>query len=51
LSLFKRRHFPIAITLLCVRWHGKHGISYRAVAEMMQKRDVEVDHSTTFHWV
>jgi transposase, IS6 family len=51
LSLFKRRRFPVAIILLCVRWYCKYGISYRDLAEMMQERGVEVDPATIFRWV
>jgi transposase-like protein len=51
MSLFKRRRFPAAIILLCVRWYCKYGISYRDLAEMMQERGVEVDPSTIFRWV
>jgi transposase-like protein len=41
-----RRCFPAEIILLCVRWYGKYGISYRDLAEMMRERGVEVDPST-----
>src|SRR5918993_500822 len=51
LSLFKRRRFPVAVILLCVRWYCKYGISYRDLAEMMQERGVNVDPSTIFRWV
>jgi transposase-like protein len=51
LSIFKRRRFPVAIILLCVRWYCKYGISYRDLAEMMQERGVNVDSSTLFRWV
>ncbi len=48
MPLFKRRRFPVAIILLCVRWSCKYGISYRDLAEMMQVRGVGVDPSTIF---
>jgi transposase-like protein len=51
LSIFKRRRFPIAIILLCVRWYCKYGISYRNLAEMMSERGVSVHPSTIFRWV
>lgn len=51
MCLFKRRHFPINIILLCVLWYCKYGISYRDLAEMMQKRGVVVDPSTVFRRV
>ena len=51
MSLFKRRRFPVAIILLCVRWYCKYGISYRDLAEMMSERGVSVHPSTIFRWV
>ena len=51
MSMFKRRRFPVAIILLCVRWYCKYGISYRDLAEMMSERGIEVDPSTIFRWV
>jgi transposase, IS6 family len=51
MPLFKRRRFPIAIILLCVRWYCKYGISYRDLAEMMQERGVAADQSALFRWV
>ena len=51
MSLFKRRRFPVAIILLCVRWSCKYGISYRDLAEMMSERGVSVNPSTIFRWV
>jgi len=50
-SLFKRRRFPVAIILLCVRWYCKYGISYRDLAEMMSERGISVSPSTIFRWV
>ena len=49
--MFKRRRFPVAIILVCLRWYCKYGISYRDLAEMMQERGVEVDPSTIMRWV
>jgi transposase-like protein len=51
LSLFKRRRFPVATILLCVRWYCKYGISYRDLAEMVSERGVSVHPSTIFRWV
>jgi len=51
MSLFKRRRFPVAIILMCVRWYCKYGISYRDLAEMMSEREVSVHPSTIFPWV
>ena len=49
--VFKRRRFPVEIILVCVRWYCKYGISYRDLAEMMQERGVDVDHTTIFRCV
>jgi len=49
--MFKRRRFPVAIILVCVRWYCKYGISYRDLAEMMQERCVEVDPFTIMRWI
>ncbi len=49
--MFRRRRFPVAIILVCVRWYCKYGISYRDLAEMMQERGIEVDSSTIMRWV
>src|SRR5260370_37535985 len=46
MSVFKRRHFPVEIILVCVRWSCEYGISDRDPAKMMQERGVEVDHTT-----
>jgi transposase-like protein len=51
MPLFKRRRFPVAIILLCVRWYCKYGISYRDLADMMAERGVSVHPSTIFRWV
>ena len=48
MSVFKRRRFPVEIILVCVRLYCKYGISYRDLAEMMQERGVDIDHTTTF---
>jgi IS6 family transposase len=49
--MFKRRRFPVAIILLCVRWYCKYGLSYRDLVEMMEDRGVDVDPSTIMRWV
>ena len=50
-SSFKWRHFEPSLILLCVRWYCRYQLSYRDVAEMMQERGMEVDHSTVWRWV
>jgi hypothetical protein len=36
--MFKRRRFRAEIILLCVRWHCRYGISYRAEAVLWKAR-------------
>lgn len=48
---FKWRHFQGEIILQCVRWYCRYGISYRDLAEMMEERGVDVDHTTIYRWV
>jgi transposase, IS6 family len=48
---FKGRHFPADFILLCVRWYLKFNISYRHLAEMMQKRSFDVHHTTIYRWI
>src|SRR2546423_12455601 len=50
-SSFKWRHFEPSLILLCVRWYCRYQLSYRAGAEMMHERGLDVDHSTVFRWV
>jgi len=48
---FMGRHFLGEIILWAVRWYCKYGISYRELAEMLEKRGIEVDHTTLYRWV
>ena len=48
---FKWRHYQPEIILLCVRWYLTYPLSYRQVAEMVNERGVDVDHTTVFRWV
>ena len=36
--------------LTCMRWYVAYPLSLRHVGEMMQERDVFVDHSTVHRW-
>ena len=47
---FKGRHFEREIVLWGVRWYVAYPISYRQLAEMMEERGVEVDHSSLNRW-
>ena len=48
---FKGSHFERDVILLGVRWYVSYPISYRQLEEMVEERDVEVDHSTLNRWV
>jgi IS6 family transposase len=39
------------ISLLCVRWYLRYGLSYRDLEDMMTERRLTVDHSTIARWV
>jgi len=45
------RHYEPEIILLCVRWYLTYPLSYRQVAEMVNERGVEVNHTNFFCWV
>ncbi|EOK5970047.1 IS6 family transposase, partial [Vibrio parahaemolyticus] len=51
MSDFKGRHFSGQVILWAVRWYCKYGISYRELAEMLEERGVNVDHTTLYRWV
>ena len=46
----KGRRFEGQVILRAVRWHCKHGVSYRELEEMLEERGVEVDHTTIYRW-
>ncbi len=48
---FKWRHYQAEIILRSVRWYLSYPLSYRQVAEMMNERGLDVDHTTIFRWV
>ena len=47
----KGRHFEKEIILWGIRWYVAYPISYRQLEEMMEEREVTVDHSTLNRWV
>jgi transposase, IS6 family len=47
-DLFKWRHYESEIILLCVRWYLRYALSYRDLEEMMNERDLSVDHTTIY---
>src|ERR671933_1359867 len=48
---FKGAHFPPEVILMRVRWYVAYPLSTRHVAELMEERGVDVDHSTINRWV
>ncbi len=48
---FKGAHFPPDIILMGVRWYIAYPLSYRHVEELMEERDVLLDHATIQRWV
>jgi len=50
-ALFKGRHFEAEIIVLCVRWYLRFGLSFRNLKEMMEERNLQVDHTTIWRWV
>ena len=49
--LFKGRHFPGEVIVLCVRWYLRYPLSYKHVAELVAERGVEVDANCIWRWV
>jgi transposase, IS6 family len=48
---FKWKHYQPEIIITCVRWYLKYPLSYRNLEEMMEERNIEVDHTTIMRWV
>ena len=48
---FKGAHFPKDIILYAVFFYVRYGVSYRDLEEIMEERDVNVDHATLSRWV
>src|SRR5207253_1030995 len=48
---FKGAHFHPEVVLMGVRWYVAYPLSTRHVEELMEEREVEVDHSTINRWV
>jgi putative transposase len=46
----KGMRFPIDVILVCIRWYAAYPLSYRHLEEMMQERDIAVDHSSINRW-
>ena len=48
---FKGAHFPKDVILYAVFFYVRYGVSYRDLEEIMEERDVNVDHATLNCWV
>ncbi|MEO9228451.1 MAG: IS6 family transposase [Devosia sp.] len=48
--VIRRRHYPLEVMLVCVRWYAAYPLSFRNIEEMMAERGVFVDHSTLHRW-
>ena len=46
----KRMRFPVDIILMCIRWYVAYPLSYRHIEEMMEERNVSVDHASINRW-
>ena len=45
-----RRHYPIEVMLVCVRWYAAYPQSLRHIEEMTAESDVSVNHATIRPW-
>src|SRR5450830_327399 len=43
-KVLKRRHYPLEVMMLCVRWYVAYPLSFRHIEEIMEERSVVVDH-------
>jgi len=48
---FAGKQFPKDIILMAVRWYVAYPLSYRNIEELMDERNVTVDHATVNRWV
>ncbi len=48
---FSGKQFPKEIILTTARWYVAYPLSYRNIKELMEERNVKVDHSTLNRWV
>ena len=46
----QRRHYPLEVMRVCVRWYAAYPLSFRNIEERMAERGVFVDHSTLHRW-
>lgn len=45
-KILKRVHYPLEVMLTGVRWYVAYPLSLRHIEEMLQEREVFVDHAT-----
>jgi transposase, IS6 family len=50
-TIFKWKRYEAEIITTCVRWYLKYPLSYRNLEEMMEERNIKVDHTTIYRWV
>ena len=50
-AIFKWRQTEPGIILCAVRWYLRYSLSLRDVEELLEKRGLNVDHTTVFRWV
>ena len=49
-NVIKRRHYPLEVMLICVRWYAAYPLCLRHIEEMMSERGMRVDHATVHRW-
>ena len=49
--IFKWRQTEPALILCAVRWYLRYSLSLRDVAELLEERGLEADHTTVWRWV
>jgi|SRR5215469_4770921 len=50
-AIFKWRQTEPGIILCAVRWYLRYSLSLRDVEELLEERDLNVDHTTVWQWV
>jgi IS6 family transposase len=50
-AIFKWRQTEPGIILCAVRWYLRYSLSLRDVEELLEERDLNVDHTTVWRWV
>ncbi len=48
---FKGTHFPKDVILYAVYFYVRYAVSYRDLEEILEERDVSVEHATLNRWV